>query len=437
MRALKLILLIFCFLCLSPLYGQEEAPPPAVPDPIELKPEWWLYFDKAEDSFPEKSDQFLDKMRVTTEGLTPENQKAAGELIDKIQTKLQSYYKIATTPIPRDAPPTPIADVYTINQLIAVHNEELRLNLEQRANRVQQDNLNQEINSTTQYLSTLRSRYSAAEARSEQKFLLGLEIILYNITLKVAQKNLAVVKATNAVDIKRLRQLNEELNAAKKRLVSTPEEQRRLELTVQRTQAVWDEARQKLQEQEAESARSVTAALSREEEIRGQLASTILRKAAIEEAIAHNAFIFANLKLNLSRIVNDPNLVDPGELDANIDSWEHRLLQLQRRNQDWSKRTEQLLQQYGQILSISGQDVGDLETTIRQIVEVAQASLLLTQQLSSELNDSFFIARVLDERVAGIVSTFKLTMWRAGEIAGTIVYTFSDWLNEVSHDKLI
>ncbi len=393
----RVLALCFALICFSSSWAE------TAPDPLELSTNWWDYFGKHKQTIPTHSKELLNILNREKNTLSIENLNKANTLIQKINTNLQAYQQALQLPIPKVTPPPPILENYTIKQVVDLHREIRREKIELKANLMQQGDETREISITENYLDSLWKRYLQAEKRSGRKFVLGLEIILYKTALEVARQNRNYLLKTYEVDTKYTNALREELTTALTKLQSNRQEESQLAEEVTQTEALWKQAQQNLEKKATESVVTVSGSLGKDEEASNQLIISWLRRASIEEALAHNKFTSAKISHKLSQLLNDPTELDPDKVDLFITESEQTLASFNAQKKQWLSRAEELLHQYSQIFSLDDTTAATLAPTIRQIIDITQGNILLLQQFDNETSDSAFVLTTLDGKLTNII----------------------------------
>lgn len=432
-RSLLRKLLVVCILSVSTLVGAENGlidNTPTLPDPTDLSSNWWDYFDSQDAKIQEPNADFIATLRDNSKNLSPENRQQADLLISKIEAALQGFRQIRSRQKPEAPPPPPVGESYTISQLLKLHRNLQRREIELKTVRTQETDESRQISIAEQYLTSLRTNYNETEDRSERKFLIGLEIILYTISYEVDRLTLDYLAQERRVKQISLDHTREEIGIATERLRSTPAEQLGYQTALRQAEADWEQARQALQQAETESVVVVTGSLSRAEEIQNQKLLSNLRTATLLEAVARTRLILTRLEYQLSLLLNNPESVDISKLDAIIEGWDDELMSIQSKIDTWNARIEELLQQYSRVLSLSDEEAEKIKPAVQEIVAINQENRLITQELRAVVQDSLFLLKTVDQKLIELVSPQQRLFFRISDAANYLFGNLSELMNK-------
>lgn len=184
-----LFLLLLPYLSLFGGEGEDKSPP-SPPNPLELKKNWWRYFDVSEEKFHERVvsyKEFLDGMLSYEKG---EEQEELSQLKEEVFGQLELYDKILHKEMPSSTPAVEIYKTYSIEQLLNLKEQSLnvereiasvndRIALKSTREGVIQYELDREVIS-----------YHDLEGSSYDKLHTGLRVIFLRIQLAILREEL-------------------------------------------------------------------------------------------------------------------------------------------------------------------------------------------------------------------------------------------------------
>lgn len=426
-------LLILSILFVNSAYSDEQTiidTTPLIPDPIELSTDWWRYFDIPSKEVSTRIDDFVESLKTNTANLTPEGQKQANLLITRIESALHNYSDARKRPKPEQPPIPPISDSYTVEQLLQLFLSLQKELVDQKTAQIQENSLNEQLSRTDQYLLSLRNQYKNAEERSEKKYLTGLEIILYTIIDQVNQLNQVHLKEEKDIRATRIAQIREEIDTAQKRLISSPPEQQNDANAVEISKDKLEKARSTLQQKETESATITADSENKAAEASNEVTLAELRQATIKEGLVRTQLIIDKAKLELTKLLNDPDSIDISKLDTSLNEWKQELDSIQTHIDIWSGQTDQFLQQDSRILSLNEKEIKAEEIPIRKIISINQKTRLLLDELKGALTNAVFLTNLLNAKMVQLESPEKRWLWSIADAATYLYQNMSTILDK-------
>lgn len=417
------ILLVLSILLTNFAFAEEKTlidTTPVTPDPTQLSMDWWRYFDNQDKDLDAHITEFIQSLKATTAHLTPLNQQQASLLITRIETMLHTYAGALKKPKPEQPQIPPLAETYSIDQLLQLFRTLQQGLIEQKTAQIQENNLVEHIARTDQYLTSLRTQYKDAEERSEKKYLIGLEIILYTTTDQVNQLNHEHLKAEKEILSSRIAQLKEAINAAQNRLVSSPTELQASEKAVKDSENNLEKARTLLQQSETEAATLSSDSENKDVHASNEIILAQLRQSTIKEGLARSQLILDRAKLELAVVLNNPDSVDVSKLDATLNEWKQELTAVQSSMDSWTEQTEQFLEQDSRILSLNTEEIKSNEEPLRKIISINQNTRLLLDELKSSLMAAKFLTGVVNTKMVQLVSPEKRWLWSIADAASYV-----------------
>lgn len=418
-------LLLFSLFC-SFGYSQE----PVEIHPIDLPFNWWEHLKKDLESAAGKEDLFLSHLQEIVSKFSEENKKISSNYIEKIRTNLQAYReaeKYIYPPIPKAKP---FKSQYFLADLVEINH-----NLRQRENELKavQDDIKDKksfIKASENFLNQLIQKYNRAEDRSENKVLLGLQIIAHKIGIEVAKEEVRYFERLAEIHKIVIAQLEEEATFALSHIVVTNEELLITEAEVKAAEEQLKEARQIQEAKESEAILTFTKTPTDKSTAENLILVQELIQAGIEAAKAENQFIFLSVKLAFAVVILEPQKVDFTELHLQVNSWFKQLENLQNQIRDWTATSQRHIQRSGEILAIADPTQSKpTEILHRRIISLAQSSLVSIQKLSNDVDDSLFLLEGLNKKITTLLGVSSRWFLNIAEFTSKIFSRSADWLS--------
>lgn len=401
MRIIFFFLYLFC--CSSSLLGKErETSQTEVPNPANLSRNWWESLEK-ELSNTDSLIDFFVALKKQTSHFSKENQEEAQKLIQKIEENLETIIKLSEKGKSVESPP-PIASVYTLDQLIDIHHQYRKNQIELQITEEDEEQKKQLIAKIQEKLDKLILNYEKASSHSEDKFMLGLEWIATRTELEANKKSLQLIQQNleNLRSFLNLRSREEDY--AKYHLTSNHPEVRSYENKAIAAKKVWDQKRQSMTSQETNFMTMSLLNSCEVDEVKKQLDVLQEFRSAIEEAGAHLAFIQASLLANLAKlVVQKPGEEELETFNENAKTWKNDLEVIENSFIDWRKRLEIITQRNEQIVCITENPAplppNDPLRLHTELVESGKKNLQLIPYLESEWADTIFLFRSFEDNL--------------------------------------
>jgi len=405
-RALFLALLV---LMAPPSFAQQESPLPIAPaeeglNIYKIKPGWWKDFSALDENLNGRIEELQVQLKTVAKTLSPKNRKRAATLINKIELNLKAYTQAVAAPQPNKPPPPVISESYSIEELLQIHRAIRRQGIELRNLQDEKSEKGKQLQDARELLIASTRQYTQAEARSEQKFLFGLEIIAATSGIAVMEENQRLLESSAAFKKEEIAHLEEELNAALTKLVTADLDLFLYAQKVKVAEDEWEKAQSALKAMEARIAEAHFEGEQLETNQDYLKLAQLEDQAEIKAALAHNQYILAQVELGFSRIITDSENVDLEKLAQRVKKWQSLIALFNSQANDWTIQAERQLQQMGQLLFFEetkkGKEKAELPPIQQEIIRVAQGNLLLIQKIKNETDDNRFLLKELDKRLS-------------------------------------
>ncbi|MBN1915095.1 MAG: mechanosensitive ion channel [Parachlamydiales bacterium] len=192
MKVKFLFLGILCFFSMGAQDYIASKPDPSFPDPLNLRANWWEYFDATGEELQQKTSNFIEYLQKIEQKIPPEYSEQTGLLIDKIRNHLHAY-SMQELAIVLPLNPKSYLQEYDLSAFVDLA-ERLWANtqnmqVDQMRIRLMKESIRKEEKS----LDTLLSSYLGEEP-SYEKMIKGLRIISTKISLVIDQDRMIVME---------------------------------------------------------------------------------------------------------------------------------------------------------------------------------------------------------------------------------------------------
>ena len=402
--------LILCLISLvifhAPIFCEEASPPEQV-EITELSSDWWEAFDSDKgEELHKRIAGLLESVQSAVTGLSDGNKKRGEELLKSISFNFQDYEKIKNQPLPAPSPTPAIAASYTIEKLIDLNNQLQKKSIDLQAKSEARAGLQQQLSLLQSKLDTVRQKFEGAEVRSEDKILLALEKISLRAAKAVAKAKFDISSKSLVAETQRLNELQEEITAAKNRLVSTPNEVSQLQQEINPAKAVWEESRRQREAKGTEVARLYVEDSTEETKTQNQKFTLQFIEYSLKEVQAYNNFIKAELLYNLAYLLTQPSEINPDTLNKSMKDWRSLVTSFQSNTNKWFTQSEQIVRRSAELMSLGdtegGEKFAQKKIALQNNVDLGQKNLSSIQGLKKEIDESVFLLDVVNAKSAAI-----------------------------------
>ncbi len=417
-----------------PLLAQEKITPTSPPKPSDLTDEWWLFYQEDNEKASERIDQTQFELEQTLELVSDENLQKGRNTVDRILTNLQAYQQVAAQPPPSLPTPKPIADRYTIDDIVELNRQIRQTTIELQREKDNQNEQLRKLSAAEKHLRELQKKYNAAELRTEKRILLGLDIIAYRSAIELTKMRLENLEGRVKAGQTSLDHLNEEMAKAVERVYVTPEKSSKLFQQVEAAKSSWNKAQNILNKKEIEAAVSVPSSRDPLSEAQNQLLSQEVIAARIVEMEAHNDLIFLEIEKALTELIARPEQVDISAMRDNIAQWSDHLFKAKELVADWAEICQEQIQSTSKIIALyedNGRTVNpDLILLQQQIIRLAYDNIFDLQRINSEIEDSLFLLEEVDDALTPLLGGGERWLREFLDFIASSVKKTLDWLGQ-------
>ena len=190
---------------------QKEYP---VPHPLELKQNWWKYFDVPEDKIKGNLDAFKKELLELQASLKDESHKDIHKLIDQVFLMLDLVLQKRQEVQPSKPTELKLLPHYSLKELLQVHEKRQLAKIEIEAKRNKINILESRVNRTQTSLDRAIIQYQSESPATFEKLKQGMEIIELRAELALQSIELQQEREGLNYALKKRDQLREELKAA-------------------------------------------------------------------------------------------------------------------------------------------------------------------------------------------------------------------------------
>ncbi|MDH3317597.1 MAG: mechanosensitive ion channel [Gammaproteobacteria bacterium] len=229
----------------APVAAQQNPAPP-LPDPGALSAGWWDYFEAEGDALATQAQNFEKRLNEVEAGWSAQGSApfpAGKVLIDEIRQLLERYVRLKGEHIPDPPASGKIRDEYSITELqqLAGNRREVQLELE-----LQQDDITRQQEALKTALGAVndhKAAYLALPASSPERLPMGLTLIRDRFEVATGQQVHRLRKARIQNQQAAATRLDNELAAARERLVADAADVQKFQSQAQSLTAELDQLR--------------------------------------------------------------------------------------------------------------------------------------------------------------------------------------------------
>lgn len=407
LRFVLILLTCFCSLHSQEVSDQKPSPPANqenLPDINQLTVGWWEYFDGPTKDLPEKTESFYDNLIDLSSNFSPPLRKSSETIIEKILFNLKTYEQNQKQALPQPPQPGPIANAYSIDDIVNLHQSLNKQKVELKTIQEQILEKTQQLKTTEEVLNDTKSSYAKTENRSEARLMAGLEIVSLRSQVEVIRQSLDFLEQSQKVHQETLAHTQEEMNTAIDRIVSSDLDLFLYAQKAKKEDENLEESEGIVKRYQTLEAAALSESIGEEKDIAFLKLVQETDQAEIKEAITANHFIFALIEFHLAQIITNPDQIDFYNVQNKIQGWQKRLTLYKPKMEEWKNQAERLLQRVGQILATSEQpqkkELDKLSPVQQELLQLAQQNLVLIQQLENEIGDTQFLLNILNKKVS-------------------------------------
>ncbi|MBF0288558.1 MAG: mechanosensitive ion channel [SAR324 cluster bacterium] len=221
-----------------PIPVEQQTEAVITPDILDLKPNWWKYFQvESEEQLEERIERFqfqLDQQKIA---INQQEQKAANNFIKRIKANLEALPALRANTSADTPTPVPVLEKYTTGQLLKLTKQLWDHKIELDADEAEQTRLRSSIKAAQKLRDNLMAAYLKTPHQTPKKLLRGLEISANQTVLSIALEHLRLHQARLKISQTVASRLDETLKIAQQRLFATEAGLMQLESEIQKLES--------------------------------------------------------------------------------------------------------------------------------------------------------------------------------------------------------
>ncbi len=435
---------------LIPIPNVELESTTQIPNPLDLNPNWWHYFDLQNIDFSKNVSDFLSQLKDIISNLEDKHKIKSSEYEAKIYASLNALEDLKNIEQISPTEKSPIQDEYSLDELQNIERSLREAELIYNIQAPQLKDDQKAIKALAQKIDTLFAAYRKIDTANHEKLAAGMEIIANRLAWMVSTNKQPIQKLQIDNYKNNIEWLKEEKRHALNNLSITKNEYNKIQGEIEKQLAVLDIAQKNLVEAKSQTLEIV------EDGLINTFKSNLLKQKALlaEIQTAHQSLRLHLLqaKQSISQLViNEPGL----NLDEQIqqykarevilkntkseyDSWNKSFqkdrdlineLMLDRDSKNENYKTdEQILREHREVLKNTSTQLRNLDISINDLSflnDVVREQLAKTQGLFFRLrSDSYSTIGGLWQSIQNVVSKSLFTI-------GDVPVTFTDILRAI------
>ncbi len=388
------------------------------PNPFDLQPYWWNYFDNSEDKLASKTNNFLSNLNKLKDAISDEYKEDSKVYIRKISSSLKALSNISKTTKPESIE-APFKDTYSLDELLELNRSLYKLETifltELPAFKEEQKT----TKDLAKEIDTLNVSYKKIDAANQEKLISGLEIISNRLAWFVATKKEPIQRELLDHQEKRINKLTKEIEIAQFNLSVNNNDLDSIDNEINKQQLAYKDKQKSYLEAQSLSLESI------EDDLSDYLKSSLLKQKALLAKIQSSS---EETKLNflkakkavalLSQLDTDKPSNESVEQYKKLESFSKQVL---KKKDEWNNSL------MGEISSLIEINFGDKNASeIKNAAQISKSSsdtvrdiAKSLQKLDTSLNDLRFLNNITESYLAK-------TQGPLFKIRSDTTYTFSE-----------
>lgn len=379
--------------------SQEKEYP--VPHPLELKKDWWKYFDVPEEKVHENLEAFKKELLGLKESLKDDTHQEIHKMIDQVFLILDLVMQKRAELQPSEPLQLQLLPSYSLDELLLVREKKQRTKIEIEAKRNKIMILQSRINRIQSNLDRAIILYQSLAPATYEKLKQGMEIIELRAELALQTLESQRERTSLNYSLKQQDQIREELKAATERLQLKERVQESLKANRSAIKKSLDEAKETLFNLEKESR------LIGKKEGGDAFTCCLGDNQVLVQAIAVESL---NVKLLVNKIKQEFAMLSLNHQEIDFDHIQSQLVEW-RKQLDiaveqlnfWNARIKEDQSQVSRMTAKSIQQDGDGEIEIEDLIGdihfELDRSLAELELLNIHIEDAQFLSRLVEEQL--------------------------------------
>ena len=442
----RIIIFFFCICCASFLRSElhsetliqpysKEMKATTAPDPIDLSPNWWSYFQTDNSELAIRIENFNKNLQTILQQVSEENRATVEELIEKININFRTLLQLKNQPIPSAPPQQPFAKSYSVSQVMALYRQIRVESSALKANKEELHDKKRQREAAQEHLHQLFQAYLEKKDPNEEKLIAGLQLVVFQTFSKLLDEQIFLSGKKIEIQEDHLKDLQDELKVASTSLKAEPKELNQSEIEMVQAKQQWEESNKQLKNKESRVVVLLSSLPQTDEaKLESQLVHQELTLATTEENIAQVNYISSQVEHSLISFLLNRKL-NASQYNAAAKQWQKELNQIDDESVGAEKLLQREIQRIEEVLSFAQQEntIG-LETTQilgRKIRKQAQDTLLLIQRLSYEIDATRFLVDLLQKKLYSDKNPVVRWFYGFFDTISEASQSISSWINQV------
>ncbi|ADI38347.1 mechanosensitive ion channel domain-containing protein [Waddlia chondrophila] len=390
------------FLLTSALIAdQEKEKEPSTPSPLELKQNWWEFFDVSDETLKSRLDTFKKENKALLSSLSDKEHEEIHRKMDQVFLMLDLYAKKKEEVQPSSAPQLQLLEFYTLDQLVEVYERlqrsEMEIGILQSKIKIQQSRINRLQNTLDRSILLYQNLSPATYEKLKQGVLLISQRAEHaTLDLELQRDKKALTSFLERRDLYR-----NELVAAKKRLKIDAQTLDELKKKSEKAKSSYFEAEEKFYQLEKQSR------LVDKDKQESKFTCCIQDSQILSQAISLENFkiklLINEMKTTLAKLALNHREIDSDDIREFLSDWKRRLGSIEEQRDFWDTEIKNYQAQVSQMTAQSMQEGSkgqvDQEDLIGDIHFELDRSLAELELLKLHIENGEFLERLVGEQL--------------------------------------
>ncbi len=375
----------------------------SLPDPMNMTTSWWTFFEgKKVGDLRQSVIDFLDQLEDELQLLPEEMQKKEMARISHISANLFAYVALKEKQVTKKAPKLELQETYNIAELLAIIHRERELDSELIS--VREDIRDQDVQyrDLTKKVNNQFVAYLETPERSSARFQSALQVITLQTEQALINERLRLLKANQAILDTEFFEIQEAKNVAISRLTFTEEEQLALDERISNTTVRLQEANTKLLREQSQLLLLPDETV--EDQAVARLRNQRVAKEKINVAILETRLDMYENERDILLLLSQEESVDVERIQKNYSERQRMLQDITLKAKDWFNQNEVERGSTNALLADIEMRGGINENNFlagiaNDRLTLIQETSVLLQKLQTEIADSQFMGRILENQL--------------------------------------
>jgi len=408
------------------------------PNPLNLKPQWWKYFEVNGDELIKRIQIANQNLQATFANIPYDKKENVETLLNNIRNNLHAF---ATAKMPHNTESLPDRiplNSYSLDQRLDIHHKIRKLALEIKNEEEESEQNTIKIKKAEKFIDNLMVSYLANSKSVPEKFILGLHIIQRRIAMAITEQNNTLLKNRMEHHHTQIKQLQNELDTSLEFLDLQVFDENQMNAEIKKAQHNYEIAQTHLADAEV-NVLDIFNETPEDNSMRHLLEDKVI-DATLKKALSWVDLSFLILKFNLFMQTNNRFQDDKQILREQQEEWKNKIKHIQSQIKEWrvsvTKEQDQIHQENGLLIAQHDSSQAKL-LRINQNRRQESANILIIMQLLEEkLLELQWLLDLLDHDIKN-KSSFLERVWVYVEQSFVNIWKQINFLGNFSLFKLI